>query len=112
MEHGDSSRGSWVDAPGERGGTPSCRCRLVLGAITTSGYGQAQLAACQGIPMPLQEIWEELATVKAVVSSLEEEAALARSQRTESDRRCAGEWPSVSSLGSLVGVLPYSRLRL
>jgi hypothetical protein len=27
-------------------------------------------------------------------------------------RRCAGEWPSISSLGSLVGVLPCSRLHL
>jgi hypothetical protein len=40
---------------------------------------------------------EELATMKAVVTSLEEEAVLARSQRTESGRRCAGEWFTVSS---------------
>jgi hypothetical protein len=40
---------------------------------------------------------EELATVKVVVTSLEEEAALAHSQRTESDRQCAGEWFTVFS---------------
>jgi hypothetical protein len=33
-----------------------------------------------------------------VVTSLEEEAALARSQQTEFDRRCVGELPSISSL--------------
>jgi hypothetical protein len=38
-----------------------------------------------------------LATVKVVVTSLEEEEALAHSQRTESDRRCAGECFTVSS---------------
>jgi hypothetical protein len=38
-----------------------------------------------GVPTPLQEAWEELATIKAVVTSLEEEAALARSQQMESD---------------------------
>jgi hypothetical protein len=53
--------------------------------------------------MPLQEALEELVAIKVVVSSLEEEVVLARSQRTKSDRWCAGEWPSISSLGSLVG---------
>jgi hypothetical protein len=43
-----------------------------------------------------------------VVMSLEEEAALARAQRTESDRRCAGEWASISSLCFLVSVMSYS----
>jgi hypothetical protein len=35
--------------------------------------------------------------VKAVVTSLEEEAALARSQQMESDRRCTGERFTISS---------------
>jgi hypothetical protein len=112
MEHGDSSRGSWVDAPRERGGTSSRHRRLIPDAISMSGYGQAQYAACCGVPTPLQEVQEELATIKAVVSLLEEEAALAHSQRTKFDHRCASEWPSISSLGSLVGVLPYSWLHL
>jgi hypothetical protein len=43
-----------------------------------------------------------------VVTSLEEEVVLTRSQRTESNRRCAGEWPSVSSLCFLVSVMSYS----
>jgi hypothetical protein len=47
--------------------------------------------ASWGVPTPLQEVREDLATVKVVVNSLEEEAALARSQRMESNRRCAGE---------------------
>jgi hypothetical protein len=66
----------------------------------------------RGIPTPLQEVWKELATIKAVVSSLKEEAAPARSQRMESNCQCTDEWPSIFSLGSLVGVLPYSRLSL
>jgi hypothetical protein len=77
--------------PGERGRTPSRRRRLIPGAISSSGHGHAQLAACWGVPTLLQEVREELATVKAVVSLLEEEAALTRLQRTESDRRCADE---------------------
>jgi hypothetical protein len=40
-----------------------------------------------GVPTPLQEAREELDTVNTVVTSLEEEAALAHSQRTEYDRR-------------------------
>jgi hypothetical protein len=95
----------WVHR--ERGtGRSHCRC-LDPDAICTSGYGQAQYTACWGVPTPLQEAWEELAIVKVVVTSLEE-AALARSQRTESDRRCAGEWASVSSLCFLVSVMSYS----
>jgi hypothetical protein len=47
--------------------------------------------AVWGVPTLLQEAWEELVTVKAVVTSLEVEAALARSQRTEFDRWCTGE---------------------
>jgi hypothetical protein len=46
-----------------------------------------------------------LATVKAVVTSLEEEAALARSQRMESDHRCAGEWASISLFCSLADMI-------
>jgi hypothetical protein len=61
------------------------------------GYGQAQHVTSWGIPTLLQEAQEELATIKTMVTSLEEEAALARSQRTESDRWCTGEWVSVSS---------------
>jgi hypothetical protein len=34
--------------------------------------------------------------MKAVVTSLEEEEAVARSQRTESDRQYAGEWFTAS----------------
>jgi hypothetical protein len=91
MEHGDSSRGSRVSMPGEGDRAPSHRRCLNPGIASSSGYGQAQNAAAWGVPTPLQEVREELATVKAVVTSLEEEAALARLQRTESDRRCAGE---------------------
>jgi hypothetical protein len=97
MEHGNSSRGSCVGALGEGDRAPFRHRRLNPGVISKSGYGQAQHAASWGVPTPLQEAREELATVKAVVTSLEEEAALARSQRTESDRRCTGEWASVSS---------------
>jgi hypothetical protein len=50
----------------------------------------------------LQEAQEELATVKAVVMSLEKEAALARSQRTESDRQCACECFTISLFCFLV----------
>jgi hypothetical protein len=88
---------------------PSRRRRLDFGIISTSGYGQAQHAACWGVPTLLQEAREELATVKVVVTSLEEEVALARLQQTESDRRCVGEWASVSLLCFLVGVMTYSR---
>jgi hypothetical protein len=79
MEHDDSSRGSCVGALGERVGTPSRRCHLDPGVISTSRYDQAQHAVCWGVPTPLQEDREELATAKAVVTSLEEEVALARS---------------------------------
>jgi hypothetical protein len=79
MEHGDSSKGSFVGALGEKGGVPSYHYCLDFDTISTSRYGQAHHAACCGLPMPLQEVQEELATVKAVVTSLEEEAALARS---------------------------------
>jgi hypothetical protein len=95
MEHGDSTRGSYVGTLGEGDGAPSHRRCLNLSVISMSGYGQAQHASSWGVPTLLQEAQEELATVKAVVTSLEEEAVLARSQRTESDRRCAGEWASV-----------------
>jgi hypothetical protein len=44
-----------------------------------------------GVPTPLQEAQEELAIVKVVVTSLEEEPTLARSQRMESNRRCVGD---------------------
>jgi hypothetical protein len=98
-----------VGAPGEGDGAPSRHRRLNPGVISTFEYGQAQHATCWGVPTPLQEAREELATVKAVATSLEEEAALACSQRTESDRRCTGKWPSVSSLCFLVGVMTYSR---
>jgi hypothetical protein len=108
MEQGDSSMGSCVGAPGEGDGAPSRRCCLDPSVISTSGYGQAQHAVCWGVPTPLQEAREELPTVKAVVTSLGEEAALACSQRTESDRRCTGEWASVSSLCFLVSVMSYS----
>jgi hypothetical protein len=79
MEHGDSSRGSFVGALGEKGGVPSHHCCLDSDTISTSRYDQAHHAACWGLPTPLQEVQEELATVKAVVKLLEEEAALARS---------------------------------
>jgi hypothetical protein len=91
MEHGDSSRGSRVSAPGEGDGAPSRRRRLNPGIASSSGYRQAQNVVAWGVPTPLQEAQEELATVKALVTSLEEEVMLARSQRTESDHRCAGE---------------------
>jgi hypothetical protein len=100
MEHGDSSRGSRVSAPGEGDGTPSSRRRLKPGIASLSGYDQAQNMAAWGLPTLLQEAQEELATVKVVVTSLEEEAALARSQRTKSDRQCAGEWFTASSFRS------------
>jgi hypothetical protein len=80
MEHGDSSRGSHLSAMGEGDGAPSHHHRLNPGIASSSGYGQAQNTTAWGVPTPLQEAWEELATVKAVVTSLEEEAALARSQ--------------------------------
>jgi hypothetical protein len=80
-----------MSAPSEGDGAPSRRRRLNPDIASSSRYGQAQNAVAWGIPTPLQEAQEELATVKAVVTSLEEEAALARSQRMESDRRCAGE---------------------
>jgi hypothetical protein len=48
-----------------------------------------------------------LAAVKVVVTSLEEEAMLARSQRMKSDRRCAGEWAFVSLYCFLADVLTY-----
>jgi hypothetical protein len=83
---------------------PSCS-RLNPGVASTSGYGQAQNTVSWGVPTPLQEAQEELATVKAAVSSLEEEVALTRSQRTESDRRCAGERSSVSSFHLLIGMI-------
>jgi hypothetical protein len=76
MEHNDSSRGSWVGAPGERGRMPSHRHRLSPDAISLSRYGHAQLVAYWGVPTLLQEALEELATVKVLVSSLEEEAVL------------------------------------
>jgi hypothetical protein len=110
MEHDDSPRGSCVGALGERGGTPSRRRHLDPGIISTFGYGQAQHVACWGVPTPLQEDREELATAKAVVTSLEEEVALARSQRMESNYQCAGEWPSVSLLCLLVSMMSYSWL--
>jgi hypothetical protein len=59
---------------------------------------------------PYTVVGKELAIIKVVVMSLEEEAVLARSQRIESDRRCADEWPSVSSLCFLVSVMSYSWL--
>jgi hypothetical protein len=96
MEHGDSSKGSHVSTPGEGDGAPSRCRRLNPGVTSSSGYGQAQNATAWGVPTLLQEAREELATVKAVVTSLEEEAALTRSQRTESDRQCAGECFTVS----------------
>jgi hypothetical protein len=80
MEHGDSSRVSRVSTLGEGDSAPSHRRRLNPGIVSSSGYGQAQNAAAWGVPTPLQEEREELATVKAVVTSLEKEAALACSQ--------------------------------
>jgi hypothetical protein len=79
MEHDDSSRCSCVGASGEGDGAPSRHRRLNPGIISTSEYGQAQHAESWGVPTPLQEPWEELATIKAVVTSLEEATALARS---------------------------------
>jgi hypothetical protein len=80
MEHGDSSRGSHVSAPGEGDGAPPCHRRLNPGIASSSVYRQAQNVAAWGVPTPLQEAREELATMKAVVTSLEEEATLAHSQ--------------------------------
>jgi hypothetical protein len=82
MEHGDSSRGSYVGTPGEGDEAPSRRRHLNPGIISTSRYGNAQNVVSWGVSTSLQEVREELATVKAVVTSLEEEAALAHSQRT------------------------------
>jgi hypothetical protein len=86
-----------VGTLGEGDGAPSHRHCLNHGVISMSGYGQAQHASSWGVPTLLQEAREELATIKAVVTSLEEEAVLAQSQRTESDHRCAGEWASIPS---------------
>jgi hypothetical protein len=94
---------------GGGGQAHSRRHCLNPGVISTFGYGQAQHAACWGVPSPLQEAREELATIKVAVTSLEEEPALARLQRTESDRRCAGEWVSISSLCFLASMMVYSR---
>jgi hypothetical protein len=91
MEHSDSSKGSRVSASGEGDEAPSRRRRLNPGIASSSGYEQAQNAVAWGVPTLLQEAREELASIKAMVTSLEEEAALARSQRMESDRRCMGE---------------------
>jgi hypothetical protein len=93
---------------GGGGGAPSCRHHLNPGVISTFEYGQDQHAACWGIPTPLPEAREELATVKARVTSLEEEVAFAHLQQMESDRRCAGEWVSVSSLCFLASLMAYS----
>jgi hypothetical protein len=93
----------------ERGWAPSRCCRLNPGVASTSGYGKAQNTMSWCVPTPLQEAWEELATVKAVVTSLEEEAVLSRSQRMESDRRCVGERTSVSSFCSLADVMSDAR---
>jgi hypothetical protein len=60
------------------------------GIASSLGYGQSQNAVAWGVPTLLQEAREELATVKAMVTSLEE-VVLARLQRTESDRWCVGE---------------------
>jgi hypothetical protein len=79
MEHGDSFRGSYMGTPGEGDEAPSRHRRLNPDITSTSGYGQAQNALSWGVPTPLQEAQEKLATVKVVVTSLEQEAALARS---------------------------------
>jgi hypothetical protein len=101
MEHGDSSRGSHVSAMREGDGAPSRRHRLNPGIASSSGYGQAQNAATWGIPTPLQEAREELATMKAVVTSLEEEAALAR----------RSEWsPTAGARVSVVPCHPFTFL--
>jgi hypothetical protein len=96
MEHGNSSRGSYVGLPGEGDGVPSRYCLLNPGAASSSGYGQAQNAVSWGVPTLVQEAREELAIVKAVVTSLEEEAVLTHSQRTESNHRYAGERSAIS----------------
>jgi hypothetical protein len=83
MEHGDSSRGSRVSALGEGDGAPSHRRRLNPGIASSSGYGLAQNAEVWGVSTLLQVAREELATVKATVTSLEEVVALAHLQRTE-----------------------------
>jgi hypothetical protein len=77
--------------PGEGDRAPSHRRPLNLGIASSLGYRQAQNATAWGVPTPLQEAWEELANVKVVVTSLEEEAALAYLQRIEFDYRCVGE---------------------
>jgi hypothetical protein len=97
MKHDDSSRGSYVSTLGGGDRAPSRRQCLNPGIASSSGYGQAQNAAAWGVPTPLQETREELATMKVVVTSLEEEAVLAHLQRIESDRRCVGECFTVSS---------------
>jgi hypothetical protein len=94
---------------GEGDGVPSYHRRLNPGVISTSGYRQAQHTACWGVPTPLQEARDELATIKAVVTSLEAEAVLARSQRMKSDHWCVGQWAFVSSLCFLVDVMAYSQ---
>jgi hypothetical protein len=100
MEHDNSSRGSCVGTPGEGDGAPSHRRRLNPDVASLSGYGHGQNTMAWGVLTLLQEAQEELATMKTVVTSLEEEAALTRSQRTESDHRCAGVCFSVSSFRS------------
>jgi hypothetical protein len=69
-----------MGTPGEGDKVPSRRRRLNPGVASSLGYGHAKNTMARGVPTPLQEAWEELATVKAVVSSLEEEAALTHSQ--------------------------------
>jgi hypothetical protein len=110
MEHGDSSRGSRMSTSGGGDGAPSRRRRLNPGIASSLGYGQGQNAVAWGIPTPLQEAWEELATMKAVVTSLEEEVVLARSQRTESDRRCVGECFTVSLFCFFRDLMPNAHL--
>jgi hypothetical protein len=47
--------------------------------------------------------------VKVVVTSLEEEAALAHSQRMKSDRRCAGECFTISLFHFFRDLMPNAR---
>jgi hypothetical protein len=66
--------------PREGDGAPSRHRRPNPSIASTFGYGQGQNVVSWGVPTLLQEAREELATIRAMVTSLDEEVALARSQ--------------------------------
>jgi hypothetical protein len=90
----------------ERGmGHPPAIVALIPVLPPCWGTGRAR-TRCPGVFLPRsRRPREELATVKAVVTSLEEDAALARSQQMESDCRWASERSFVSAFCLLVDMM-------